>query len=135
MRKAPLRLELRIDWSEIDLFGHINNLAIQRYVQAARIQCMEALGLMQSQAETRVGPILASTNCRFRKPLYYPGTVTVHSTIDEIRNTSFKVCYEVHNDSGEIVAEAQDVIVLFDFGKKAKLVIPDALRKMIEKLK
>ena len=135
MMKAPLRLELRIDWSEIDLFGHINNLAIQRYVQAARIQCMEALGLMQSQAETRIGPILASTNCRFRKPLYYPGTVTVHSTIDEIRNTSFKVYYEVHNDSGEIVAEAQDVIVLFDFGRRAKLVIPDALRKMIEKLK
>jgi acyl-CoA thioesterase FadM len=28
---------MRIDWIEIDLFGHINKLAIMKYVQAARV--------------------------------------------------------------------------------------------------
>jgi hypothetical protein len=27
---------MRIDWIEIDLFGHINKLAIMKYVQAAK---------------------------------------------------------------------------------------------------
>jgi len=27
MHQYPLRTEVRIDWSEIDAFGHINNLA------------------------------------------------------------------------------------------------------------
>jgi acyl-CoA thioesterase FadM len=51
MQGLPLKLELRIDWSDIDLFGHINNLAILRYVQAARVNYLEIIGLMQSQAE------------------------------------------------------------------------------------
>ena len=29
-------LTLRIDWSELDLLGHVNNVAISRYFQAGR---------------------------------------------------------------------------------------------------
>jgi hypothetical protein len=32
MEPFSLKLELRIDWSEIDLFGHVNNLSIQKYI-------------------------------------------------------------------------------------------------------
>jgi acyl-CoA thioesterase FadM len=31
-----VKFEIRIDWIEIDLFGHINKLTIMKYVQAAR---------------------------------------------------------------------------------------------------
>ncbi len=134
MDQYPLKTEVRIDWSEIDAFGHINNLAILKYVQAARVKYLEAIGLMQSQAEIKIGPILASTSCQFRKPLFYPGRVTVHSTVDAIKNTSFRMCHVVHNDKSEIVAEAQDILVLFDFHKQTKLTIPDDLRQRIGKL-
>ncbi len=130
----PLKVELRIDWSEIDLFGHVNNLAIMKYVQAARVSYLEAIGLMQSQAETRIGPILASTTCQFRKPLYYPGQVSVYSTVDAIRNSSFRIRHAVYNDKNEMTAEAQDVIVLFDFHTQSKVTIPGDLRERIEKL-
>ncbi len=49
MELFPLKLRLRIDWSEIDLFGHVNNVATLKYVQAARVNCLEALGLMQAK--------------------------------------------------------------------------------------
>ena len=128
------QLQLRIDWSEIDAFGHVNNLAILKYVQAARVQYLEAAGLMQSQAENKTGPILASTSCQFRKLLFYPGQVTVRSRVDGIKNTSFRIKYGVYNDRNEIAAEAEDIIVIFDFRKNTKLAIPDELRERIEKL-
>ncbi len=134
MDQFSSKTELRIDWSEIDAFGHINNLAILKYVQAARVKYLEAIGLMQSQAEARIGPILASTSCQYRKPLFYPGHVTVHSTVDAIKNTSFRMCHEVCNDKSEIIAEAQDILVLFDFHRQSKLAIPDDLRERIAKL-
>ena len=134
MHQYPLRTEVRIDWSEIDAFGHINNLAILKYVQAARVKYLEAIGLMQSQAETKIGPILAATSCQYRRPLFYPGHVTVHSTVDAIKNTSFRMCHEVYNEKSEIIAEAQDVLVLFDFDRQSKLAIPDDLRERIVKL-
>jgi acyl-CoA thioester hydrolase len=134
MDRFPLKIALRIDWSEIDLFGHVNNIAILKYVQAARVCCLEAMGLMQSQAEIKMGPILASTSCQFRKPLFYPGQVTVHSAVDQIKNTSFRIYHTICNDNGEVAAEAQDIIVLFDFNKQTKLAIPGDLRVKIEKL-
>jgi len=132
MNDFSTRLELRIDWSEIDLFGHINNVAIFKYIQAARIKYLESIGLMQLQTESKVGPILASTNCQFRKPLFYPGQVTIYSKVDLIKNTSFRIQHEIYNDKNEISAEAQDVIVFFDFIKNAKLFIPDEIRRKIQ---
>jgi hypothetical protein len=45
MKRSPAKIALRIDWSELDAFGHVNNLAIMKYVQSARIRCLEAVGL------------------------------------------------------------------------------------------
>jgi acyl-CoA thioester hydrolase len=127
-------LELRIDWSEIDAFGHVNNLAIMRYVQTSRVECLGSVGLMQSQMDAGVGPILASIHCQFRKPLFYPGCVTVFTRIEAIRTTSFHVRHEIHNDRGELAAEAVDVLVLYDFERKVKAAIPAELRVRLEKL-
>ncbi len=132
MKGFAVKLELRIDWSEIDAFGHVNNLAIMKYVQAARVIYLEAIGLMQSQSEDKVGPILASISCQFRKPLFYPGHVKVYSSVDQIKNTSFRICHEVRNDNDEVAASAHDIIVFYDFCGNTKLAIPDDLRKRIE---
>jgi acyl-CoA thioester hydrolase len=128
------QVALRIEWIDIDHFGHVNNLAILRYVQAARVHYLEAVGLMQSHEETKTGPILASTSCQFRKPLFYPGQVTVRSKVDGIKNTSFRIRHSIYNDKDEIFAEAEDIIVLFDFRKKIKLAIPDQLREKIKQM-
>jgi acyl-CoA thioester hydrolase len=127
-------LGIKIDWSEIDLFGHINNVAILKYVQSARVHLLEKLGLMASQAGEKKGPILASVDCQFIKPLFYPGTVTIHSTISLIKTTSFRVTHTIYNDKTEITAKANDIIVLYDFITENKLRIDDDLRKKLESL-
>ncbi len=134
MMESPIKLELRIDWSEIDLFGHVNNLAIFKYVQAARVNYMEIIGLMQMQTEIKMGPILASATCQFRKPLFYPGQVIIYSKVDTIKSTSFHLQHEIKNDDGEIVAEAHDIIVMYDFERKHKLNIPEEIKSRITAL-
>ena len=117
MNESKVKLELRIDWSEIDLFGHINNLAILKYVQAARVNYLEMVGMMQLQSEAGIGPILASTTCQFRKPLFYPGQVMIYSKVDMIKKTSFIMQHEIMNDKNEIIAEARDILVFYDFNE------------------
>lgn len=131
MTDYSTKLSIRIDWSEIDLFGHVNNLAILKYVQAARVAFLESIGLMQMQAEERTGPILGSLNCRFRKPLFYPGEVTVYSRVSLVKNTSFIIEHAILNDKDELAAEAEDVIVFFDFDSNAKLPLPQEIRHKI----
>ncbi|MEI6681200.1 MAG: acyl-CoA thioesterase [Bacteroidota bacterium] len=134
MNESAVKIELRIDWSEIDLFGHINNLAIMKYVQASRIHCLEMIGLMQMQSAVKIGPILASTTCQFRRPLFYPGQVVIATRVDQVKRTSFHFHHVITNEMKEVIAEAQDVIVFYDFNHHTKVLIPGEIRERIAEL-
>lgn len=134
MNIYPMKLELRIDWSELDLFGHVNNVAYFKYVQASRINYWDKIGMKKLYEETKIATMLASTSCNFIKPLFYPGNITLQASVDFIKNTSFGIHHQIINDKNEIAAEAQDIVVMFDFNKNEKILIPDVLRKKIEEL-
>nr|WP_320132311.1 acyl-CoA thioesterase [uncultured Holophaga sp.] len=130
----PIRFDLRVDWAEVDSYGHVNNLAIQRYIQSTRVHAMEEVGMMQHHKETAIGPVLVSVTCHFRKQLYYPGKVTVLARIDHLKTTSFQIHYVVLDEAGEVVALSQDVMVLFDFSREVKCAIPETFRRRFERL-
>jgi acyl-CoA thioester hydrolase len=134
MEHYPLKLRLRIDWSEIDLFGHVNNVAFLKYIQASRVNYWEQIGLYQLYAEKKLGPMLLSTACQYKKPLFYPGNITVEVTLDYIKNTSFGFRHRVIDDAGAVAAEATDVMVMYDFNTHQKMPFPEACRAAAEKL-
>lgn len=127
-----LQLELRIDWSELDLFGHVNNVAFFKYIQAARVNYWEISGLDQFFKASNQGPILASCQCNFKFPLFYPGMVKVETHCVYIKNTSFSFQHQLYNDKGEIAAEATDIIVMYDFSKNEKMPFPPAIKSKFE---
>jgi len=130
----PVKLELRIDWAELDLFGHVNNVMFAKYAQAARVHYWEQIGLYKHYLETRRGPMVASFSCRFRKPLHYPGKVTIYTRMKHIGNTSFSLQHQIVDGQDELAAEAEDVIVMYDFEKGAKIRFPDPFRLKVEAL-
>lgn len=130
-----MKLELRIDWSELDAFGHVNNLEIMKYAQAARVNYLREVGLMQMQEEQKKGPILASIHTQFYKPLFFPGNVVVVSTVEYIKTSSFKIHHQIFNDNQELAAEVQDILVFYDFVKSHKLHISQELREKFEAVK
>jgi len=132
--KFPVELNIRLDWSELDLFGHINNVMFFKYIQASRVNYWDAIKLMRDFQKTKIGPILVSTTCNFRKPLFFPGHITIQARVDFIKTTSVGIQHRILNDKKELAAEAQDVIVLYDFGKNEKVIISSELRKTIEVL-
>lgn len=134
MNSYSTKISLRIDWSEMDLFAHVNNVAIIKYVQAARVNFLEKVGLMQSQYEDKVGPILASINCQFRKPLFYPGEITIYTSVGQMKNSSFELIHSIYDDQNELAADAKDIIVYYDFIKNKKLFIPQELKTRIQTL-
>ncbi len=120
--------EILIDWNDLDAFGHVNNLAVLRYVQTSRIHVCEEAGLMNGSGRPDRGPILAATGCRYCLPLYYPGTVRVESVVTEVKHTSFLMEHTVFDADGRIAAQANDVLVYFDYTGNTKMQIPDGLR-------
>jgi acyl-CoA thioester hydrolase len=116
----PVKLTLRIDWSELDYFEHVNNVMFYKYIQSARVNFWDQFGMRTYHLEEKIGPILASCNCNFKKPLYFPGNVHIHSRLAFIKNTSFSFQHVLVDDAGDIAADAQDVMVMYDFNKNTK---------------
>lgn len=123
-----IELALRVDWSDLDVFGHVNSLSFLRYVQAARVHYWERIGLYQSFLADRRGPLLASVRCDFRKPLFYPGQVTVRTRLAFIRTTSFGFAHTLVDGAGAVAAEASDVMVMFDYTVNQKMPFPAVFR-------
>ena len=129
--KFSVELKLRIDWSDLDYFKHVNNVSFFKYIQAARVNYWTKIGLTSLHEKTNIGPILASCKCDFKSPLFFPGEVIIRSCVKDMGNTSFSIQHQLVNDNGKIVAEAIDIIVMFDFADNKKVVIPDDIRKSI----
>ena len=128
-----LSLELRIDFSDLDMYQHVNNLTFIRFLQSGRVNFWEATGLATLFSETNKGAILVSTHCDFKKSLFYPGKAIVKTKLAYIKNSSFALDQVILNEEGEVCAEGQDIAVFFDFSKDQSLPIPTDLRESMQR--
>jgi acyl-CoA thioester hydrolase len=131
--KFSVSLTFRIDWSELDMFGHVNNVMFMKYVQSGRVNYWETTNIHKHFTDFKIGPMLAATSCQFKKPLFYPGNATIKTGVAFMKNTSFGLFHHILNQQGELVATAEDVIVMFDYNTNEKIQIPEDIRGIIEK--
>ncbi len=127
-----LSLELRIDWSDLDMYKHVNNLTFIKFMQSGRVNFWEATGLSRIYEETNRGPMLVSTHCDFKKSLYYPGKAIIKTKLAYLKNSSFAVDHIILNENGELCAEGRDVAVCYDFNIGKTYSIPDDLKQIMQ---
>lgn len=127
-----IALEIKLDWSEMDLFGHINNVAYFKYAQTARVNYLEEVGINTADPENKNSFAVANSSCQFKAPLFFPGTIKVITTTDWIKNTSLQLSHKLYDQKNELAAEILDVLVLFDYATQKKMEIPATVRKNIE---
>ena len=129
----PIVVEIPIAWGDMDAFGHVNNIMFFRYFETARIEFLYRVGFRGDDG--RPGPILASTQCRFRRPLEFPDTVLVGVRVAELGADRFTHEYRIVSvKADEIAAEGNGVVVAYDYAARAKTVIPDDVRAKIQAL-
>ncbi len=132
LEDCPVVIRFPIKWGEMDAYQHLNNTVYFRYFEDARIAYFDKIALEACKIETGIGPILASTRCKFRIPLTYPDEVSVSARIIALSADRFTMEYRVvSHRHGALAAEGEGVLVAFDYeqGKKAK--VPGPLRQRI----
>jgi len=118
----------------MDSFGHVNNIYYLRYFETARIRFFEEIGLLQYLKERGIGPILAETSCRFRRPVFYPDTLTVGARIKSIGKTSFIMEFSVISDASGLAASGEARMVIYDYKASKKTDIPDHIKEKLSTL-
>lgn len=132
LKSFPVVIEIPVAWGHMDAFQHVNNVMYFRYLESSRIAYCERLNYFELMDETGIGPILASTQCRFKFPLTYPDTVSVGAKVAEIEQERFFMKYRiVSHRHARTVAEGDGVIVSFNYRENKKAPIPEKLRQQI----
>jgi len=135
LEQYPVIIETPVAWGQMDAFRHLNNTTYFRFFESGRIAYFERLDFMQYMEETGVGPILASTNCRFRIPLTYPDTVSIGTRVSTIEGDRFTMEYVVVSHKHQkVAADGSGLIVCFNYNENKKVAVPAEIRKRIEQL-
>ncbi len=128
----PSVIEIPVAWGEMDSLRHVNNIVYFRYFESARMAYFRKLDIWNYMNETGIGPILASTQCKFKIPLTYPDTVSVGTKVSEIGADSFIMKYVVVSHShAKVAAEGEGLIVSYDYRALKKAPLPDELKERI----
>ena len=131
----PVVVELPVVWGEMDSYRHVNNVVYFRYFEGARLEYFRRLDWFEYEAETGVGPILAATSARFRRPLTYPDTIWVAARVPQLQDDRFTMEYRlVSRKLAAVAAEGTGTIVTYHYARAAKTSIPEELRRRIAEL-
>jgi acyl-CoA thioester hydrolase len=109
---------LRVRWSDVDAYGHVNNVKYIEYFQEARIRYLMRL----HQDGDEFGQIvIARMDVDYRRPiLFRMEPYEVHSWVSRVGRSSFVVAAEIRDSSpggdgsGEVLARSRAVAVGFD---------------------
>ena len=135
LQPYPVVIVTPVAWGQMDAFRHLNNTVYFRFFESGRIAYFERLGFLEYMEATGVGPILASTNCRFRIPLTYPDTVSIGTRVSNVESDRFTMEYVVvSHEHQKVAADGSGLIVCFNYKENKKALLPEELRRRIEAL-
>ncbi len=131
----PVVVELPVAWGEMDSYRHVNNVVYFRYFESARLEYFRRLDWFEYERQTGIGPILAATQARFRKPLTYPDTIWVTARAVSIEDDRFHLEHRVVSKQlAAVAAEGKGTVVTYHHGEWRKVTLPEELRRRIEAL-
>lgn len=125
--KAIQKKTFPIEWGDMDALGHVNNGRYFDYFQQARIEWLESIGLNMQQG---TGPVVIHVACTFLKPIIYPATITLISSLHSPGRSSFIIDHEIYQDS-ELMTQGTSKVVWVDYHKQRSTPLPDAIKDLL----
>ena len=127
----PIVHEQNVAWGDMDAFGHVNNVMYYRYIESARINYFDALNIFEQKVLT----VVASNQCKYLRPVFYPDQLKIAVRVDELRNSAMRMTYQLFSTAqNELVATAEAVIVCVNQENMQKAAIPEDIREKILKM-
>lgn len=129
--------EMPVRWGDMDALGHVNNIMYLRYFEQSRILWSDSIGFtLDNKSE---GMILLKSTVTYLQPLTHPADLIVRLYAGQVGRTSFTIYNDLWvKGVGEVdtekvlAAEAEFVIVWFDYRVQKPAAVPQSLRRVLE---
>ncbi len=104
--------DCHVRFSDVDVYGHVNNVKYFEYYQEARLAFLMSLG--RAEGEGGFSLVVARLDVDYKRPiLFRPEPYLVESRISRIGTSSFDVSSEIR-DGDRLLSRARAAMVTFD---------------------
>lgn len=126
---------LDVRWSEVDAYGHVNNVAYFTYFEAARAKYILDTNRYDALMGKSALQVIVNCTMNFRKEVRFPSTLDVGVTVSEIGTTSYlMLCGMFLAGTDELVADGTGKLVILDPATKRPMPMPTDFIRTFEEL-
>lgn len=104
--------QIRVRFSETDMYGHLNNTVPFVYFETARIEFLKYLNIEGWQDKDNVKiPVVADLQCDFLQQVFFDELLTIAAKVDKVGSSSIDIHYLATNEKGVPVFVGRGTIV------------------------
>lgn len=119
--------DCRVRFSDVDVYGHVNNVKYFEYYQEARLAFLTSLG----RDEHNLMLVVARVNVDYKRPIMFrPVPYIVESWVTRVGNSSFAMQSEIR-DGDQVLSRADTVLVTWDLETQKSRPLTDQERKSL----
>jgi acyl-CoA thioester hydrolase len=140
-REAPLTradfphfLDITTRWIDNDVYGHVNNVVYYSFFDTVVNRYLIDNKALDFRDGKVIG-LVVETSCSYFKPVAYPDRITAALAVEHLGNSSVRYRLAVFsNDDNDAAAQGRFVHVYVDRATNKPVPLPDALRKVLERI-
>ena len=125
-----VRIELPVQFRDIDRMGHVNHAVYLQYMETARIELARRLDMIRDVSSSSF--IVAMAHVEYKKPIRDEPRVTVSCFVSRIGDRSWDLDYTVKAGKVEF-AIGRTTQVGYNYDTRTTVRISGKLRKRLEK--
>lgn len=127
----PFQVQVR--FSDIDILGHVNNVAYFSYFEMARIHYFHPL-LGKDWDWMNEGVVLVQNEATYLHPITLHDKPNITVTVTDIGTKSFTLSYQV-KVGDYLCATGSSKLVCFNSNKQMTIEIPEAMKKALNSIR
>lgn len=106
---TPHRYDCRVRFSDVDVYGHVNNVKYFEYYQEARIAFINSLG--HDPGDPELNLVVARLDVDYRRPILFRNDpYLIETRVTRVGGSSFGLAAEI-KDGDQVLSRAQAVMV------------------------
>lgn len=109
-------VEVKVRFSETDMYGHLNNTVPFTYFELARIEYLQSTGMMKDwdskNSETII--VVADLQCDFLRQVYFNEKLKIYVKAASVGSSSIDIHYLGKNEKNEPVFTGRGALVQID---------------------
>ena len=127
--------ECHVRFSDVDVYGHVNNVKYFEYYQEARIAFILSLDepMFDPSQQSGMRQVVARIDVDYRRPIMFrPEPYAVETWVTRIGTSSYDLACRIVDGDGSLFSKAEVRLVAFDTSTQRSRPLSDVERARLE---